>query len=190
MNTNSRLAATAAFATSVVLGVSGIIRITHEQSSESTTIGIEHLYLGGLTAALILLIPVALMFGRIAERPRTARVAIAGQVALAALTVVSNVRSEDPSYFAAVAIPSNLLWFGGFVALGVALKRSALVPNAIAVGLPVTWILTLPGSRFGGMILAAAFWLVVGWLTVNDELRRAGGSTVGPVEPSYRGATR
>jgi hypothetical protein len=173
----TRLAAPAATAAAALLGVSGIIRLTHEQSGESTTIGIEHLYLGGLTASLVLLVPVVLLLGRIAGRPRLARIAITGQLALAALTVISNVRGKDPSFFAAVAVPSNLLWLGGFVALAVVLRRSGRVPRAIAIGLPVAWVLTLPGSAVGGMVVAGAYWLVVGWLIAHDELVRRPGAT-------------
>jgi len=61
-------------------------------------------------------------------------------------------------------VPSNLLWLGGFIALSVALKRSGRVPAAIAIGLPVTWILTLPLSVVGGGIAAGAYWFVVGWM--------------------------
>jgi hypothetical protein len=138
-NISSRTAATAAMAAGVVVGSFGILSITDPQSSESTTVGIEHVILGGLTAALVLLIPVVLYLGRVAGRPRAALVTVTGQGALAALTVVSNVRGEDPSFFAAIAGPSNLLILGGLIALAVALKRSGSMSKPLAIALPLSW---------------------------------------------------
>jgi hypothetical protein len=176
LNTDSpiirRLAAPAAMASAVALAVSGVIQITDEQSSQSTTTGIEHVSLGALSIALLLLVPAVLRLAQIAGRSRGAIAASTGLVALASLMVVSNVRGSDPSFFAAVAVPSNLLWLGGFVALAVALKRSGRVPAAIAIGLPVTWILTLPLSVVGGGIAAGAYWLVVGWMLRHERLER------------------
>jgi hypothetical protein len=170
-----RFAAVTAIAASVAFSVLGIIHLTDDQSGETTTVGIEHVSLGGLTAGLVLLIPVVLLLGRLAGRPRLAAVPVAGMLGLAILTVISNVRGEDPSFFAAVAIPTNLLWFGGFVALAVALRRSGRVPQAMAIALPFTWVLTLPGSNVGLSIVGGAYWLIVGWLLLHDQLAvRAG----------------
>lgn len=176
LNLNSplirRLAAPAAMASAVALAVSGVIQITDEQSGQSTIRGIEHVSIGALTVACLLLVPVVLRLAQIAGRSRGAIAASAGMTVLGLLTIVSNVRGEDPSFFAAVAVPTNLLWLGGFVALGVALKRSGRVPAAIAIGLPVTWILTLPLSVAGGAIAAGAYWLVVGWMLRHERLER------------------
>ena len=167
-----RLAAPAAMAAAVANSVSGVIQITDEQSGESTVVGIEHVSLAALTLACILIVPAVLRLAQIAGRSRGAVAASTGLVALSSLMVVSNVRGEDPSFFAAVAVPSNLLWLGGFVALAVALKRSARVPAAIAIGLPLSWILTLPLSALGGGIAAGAYWLVVGWMLRHERLER------------------
>ena len=163
---------------SAALAVFGIIQITDEQSSQTTVVGIEHVTLAGLTATLLLLLPMMVLLGRIALRPRLAAIAMTGMSVLAALTVVSNVRGEDPSFFAAVAIPSNLLWFSGWTALAIALKRSGRVPAAMAIGLPITWVLSLPLSQFGASIIAAAYWLVVAWLVAHGELVRRRGAVV------------
>jgi hypothetical protein len=168
----SRPIGAAALLAAAAIGTTGIIQVTHEPSGESTVVGIERVSIGGLTLMLLALIPVVLALGRAVGRPRFAAVAIAGQVALAALTVVSNMRGEDPAIFAAVAIPSNLLWFGGWVALGVALKRSGLVPALIAIGLPIAWLLALPLSHFGGALLSAAYWATFAWLALHGELLR------------------
>jgi hypothetical protein len=171
----TRLASLGAMCASAALAVYGILQITDEQSSQTTVVGVEHVMLAGLTATLVLLLPMTILLGRVAGHPRIAAIATTGMTALAALTVVSNVRGEDPSFFAAVAVPSNALWFGGWIALAVALKRSGRVPAAVAIGFPITWILSLPLSQFGASLIAAAYWLVVAWLVANDELaqRRA-----------------
>lgn len=169
-NALTRIASLGAMCASAALAVYGIIQITDEQSSQTTVVGIEHVTLAALTATLLLLVPMTLLLGRIAGRPRFAAIAMTGMTVLAALTVVSNVRGEDPSFFAAVAVPSNLLWFGGWTALAIALKRAGRVPGAVAIGLPITWVLSLPLSQFGASLIAAAYWLVVAWLLANDAL--------------------
>lgn len=172
----SRLAAPAAMATSAALAVSGIIQIFDEQSSQSTSVGIEHVGLAGFTVMVLALIPVALHLGRLAGGSRGGGIASVGLAALGAISIVSNVRGEDPSFFAAVAAPANLLWLVGFTMLAVALKRNGRVPAAIALGLPVSWFFMLPLSMVGGGLVAAAFWLVVGWLALHGELARGGAS--------------
>jgi hypothetical protein len=168
-NISTRIAPTAALAAGVGACVFGIMSIADSQSGESTTVGIEHVILGGLTLLLVLLIPVVLHLGRLAGRPRAAAAAVTGQAALAALTVVSNVRGEDPSFFAAVAGPSNLLILGGFVLLAIGLKRNGVLPKSLAIALPVSWILTL---AMGGVFapIAGAYWLAIGWMLRNGEL--------------------
>jgi len=41
-----------------------------------------------------------------------------------------------------------------------------------AIGLPVTWILTLPLAVVGGGIAAGADWLVVGWMLRHERHER------------------
>jgi hypothetical protein len=176
-----RLAATAAIGAAAALAVGGIIQITDTQSGESTVVGVEHVTLAMLTTTCVLLAVVTLFLGRAAGRTRPAAVAATGMLVLAPLTVISNVRGTDPSFFAAVAIPSNLLWFGGWIALAVALKRSGAVPAKLAIALPFTWILALPLSAVGGGLVAGAYWLLVGWLIRHGELPRV---TVDRAQPA------
>jgi hypothetical protein len=130
--------------------------------------------LGGLTLHIVLLVPAALYLGRLAGMPKGTAALVTGQLGLAALTVISNVRGEDPSFFAAVAGPTNLLIFGGLVALAVALKRNGSLPTPLAVGLGVVWILTLPLSSVGGMVVAGGYWFTLGWMLEHGELPRPG----------------
>jgi hypothetical protein len=171
-NISTRIAPAAALAAGLAACVFGIMSIADPQSGESTTVGIEHVILGGLTLLLVLLIPVVLHLGRLAGRPRAAAAAVTGQAALAALTVVSNVRGEDPSFFAAVAVPSNLMILGGFVLLAIGLKRNGALPKSLAIALPVSWILTLAA---GGVFapIAGAYWLAIAWMLRHGELPQA-----------------
>jgi hypothetical protein len=130
-------------------------------------VGIEHVLLAGVTAALVLLIPVVLHIGRIAGRPRAAAVAVVGQGALAVITVTSNVRGEDLSIFPAVAGPANLAIFGGFIVLGIALRRQLRASMVLAAGLPLSWVAVFPLSRFGGPIFAAAYFATLGYLLLT-----------------------
>jgi hypothetical protein len=102
------------------------------------------------------------------------------EAAMRSLTVVSNVRGEDPSFFAAVAAPSNLLILGGLIALAVALRRGGALPRLLAIGLPLSWVLTL---ALGGVFapIAGAYWLAVGWMLRNGELPRPGIPATDPV---------
>ena len=181
INISTRTAATAALAAGVAICVFGILSISDSQSAENTTVGIEHVILGGLTLTLALLIPVVLHLGRLAGKPRAAAVTVTGQVLLAALTVVSNVRGEDPSFFAAVAAPSNLLILGGLIALAVGLRRRDVLSRPLSIGLPVSWILTL---ALGGVFapIAGAYWLAIGWMLRHGELPQGVGYPV--VTPS------
>jgi hypothetical protein len=176
-NISTRTAALAAMAAGVVIGVGGILQLTDAQSGESTTVGIEHLGLATFTGLLLLLVPVVLYLGRLAGRPRIATVAVIGQVALALLTVISNIRGEDPSFFPAVAAPANLAIFAGLVTIAVSLKRRGALPKAMAVGLGVVWIVTLPLSNLGGMVLAGGYWLALGWLLQHGDYPHAGTMT-------------
>jgi hypothetical protein len=170
---SSRAAAAGAAAASAALGVSGVLQLTHHQSGQSTTVGIEHVILGGFTALLVALVPAVLFLGRIAGRPRAAACSVTGQLLLAALTVVSNVRGEDPSFFAAVAVPANLLWLGGMAGVAVGLARGGRVPRVLAIALPLSWFAMLPLGPVGGSLVAGAFWLALAWLIANGELPRA-----------------
>ena len=85
-------------------------------------------------------------------------------VVLAATCVVSNVNGDDPSFFVVVAPVTNLLWLAGSVWLAFALRRAGRVPKAVWIALPFMQILALPLSAVGGMAVAGAYWLAVGYL--------------------------
>ncbi len=158
---SARLAAASALGAAAGSTLLGSLMLAHEQSSESTIVGIEHLTVAALSATCLMIVPVALFLGGLTGRPRRALVACTGLVLLAVLATISNVRGSDPSFFAAVAAPANLLWVGGLTALAVPLWRGRHVPRALAAGLPLTWALTIPLSLLGGGLLAAVYWLLI-----------------------------
>ena len=164
-------AAFCAMGAAVSLAIGGVLQLSDTQSGQTTVDGVaEHLILVSFSATLVLLIPVMLHLARLAGRPAVGVVMALGMGALAALGTISNVRGEDPSFFAAVAIPTNLIWFGGSIALAVMLRGRRLFPLALAIGLPLAWVFALPMSGIGGGLVAGAYWLTVGWLLRHDEL--------------------
>ena len=131
--------------------------------------------LGGLSTALLLTAPAILALARHANRPTGAQVAAVGMVGLAILATISNVRGEDPSFFPPVAMVTNLMWFGGSIALAVSPKRAGRISTRLAIALPLTWIAALPLSFVGGSALTGAYWLTVGYLMYHDALERRTG---------------
>lgn len=143
------------------LALTAVLQLTHEQASESTTIGgTEHLMVALLSITLLALVPVIHGLGRLGAR-RLALVPIAAQIVLASLATVSNVRGEDPSFFAAVAAPANLAILGGWIALAVVLRRRGAIPTWIAVALPLAYVGMIPASQAGGGLVSASIWLAL-----------------------------
>lgn len=144
---------------SAALALTAVLQLTHEQSSESTTIGgTEHLMVGLLSLTLLALVPVIHRLGKLGA-PRLALIPIAGQIVLATLATISNVRGEDPSFFTAVAVPCNLAIFGGWIALAVVLRHRGAIPTWIAIALPIAFIGMIPASQAGGGFVSALIWL-------------------------------
>ncbi len=85
MFNNLRLIATTSTAAALALFVAGVTQVTGTPSGETTVVGIEHVLLGCLSAALVLLIPVVLHLGLIAGRRETGAITAVGQGVLALL---------------------------------------------------------------------------------------------------------
>jgi hypothetical protein len=149
----------------------GIIEIAHGGLPEKVTTASEHAGLALFAAALVLVIPAVVALGRRAGRSQPALIAAAGLAALAAVSVVAGVAGHDPTIFAVVAPIANTAWLGGFVWLAVRLTRRRLVPRAIAIGLPISYLCTIPLATHGGGILAAIYWLMVAALLTGTGHR-------------------
>lgn len=125
----------------------------------------EHLLISLFAVGAALLVPATLALGRRAGTrlaSRAAAAAATGQVILAAAATWSNVTGDDAAWFPAVASVTNLMWLGGWIVIAVGLRRAGAVPRAVAFGIPLSWAVALPLSRFGGGLLAGGFWIAVG----------------------------
>ena len=172
MLNSTRFTAISAMVAGIALAVAGVIIVTDSQSSQSTVVGIEHVSLAGLSLACIAMIAPFRYLARLAGASKAAVVAPVGLVLLSLVSLVSNIRGEDLSIFPAVAGPANLMIFGGFVAVAIGLRRHARLPLALAIGLPLSWILTIPASAIGGCVLAGAFWTAVAYRIASQGLER------------------
>jgi hypothetical protein len=155
--------------TSIAVGVTvalfafqAYVQLTHEFATDSGLTGaIEYANILSLVATMAALTPVVLVIGRIADAPRATRVVLTGFAVLSALCISSAVNSGDLAIFPAVAIPANLMWFGGFIALGVVLFRQGAFERRYAFALPLVWVALLPFSQLGGAIVAAVLLVTV-----------------------------
>src|SRR5919198_671165 len=127
---NTRLAALGATVAGIALAVTGVIEVTDTQSAANATVGIEHVSLGAFSLALLALALPITYVGRLAGARRAATIAIVGQVLLALLCVTSNINGKDLGIFPAVAAPTNLMLFGGWAAIAIALRRRAGLSRA------------------------------------------------------------
>jgi hypothetical protein len=167
---NTRLAALGATVAGIALAVTGVIEVTDTQSAANATVGIEHVSLGAFSLALLALALPITYVGRLAGARRAATIAIVGQVLLALLCVTSNINGKDLGIFPAVAAPTNLMLFGGWAAIAIALRRRAGLSRALAVSLPASWIAALVLAAVGGGLVAGAYWMAVGYLMASDSL--------------------
>jgi hypothetical protein len=166
-----RLAAFAAGVVAIASVIGAIVRLTHEESSESTVIGFaEHLNISMFSVMLIGLVPLGFLVSRrVAGSVKPGFVIAVSAAALAALATISNFRGEDPSFFAAIAAPTNLAIFGSFIAIAVMGQRRGFEPKWILIGLPLVQLAAIPLNQFGGGILVAAFWLAIAAWANRDE---------------------
>jgi len=134
----------------------------------------EHVMMAGFSLALLMMIPAYALLSRYATGSTPVKFVAVGNVALAATITVSNINGDDPSWFVIAAPISNLLWFGGSIALAVLMRRAGRVPAWVYVGLPLAWIAALPLSPIGGPVLAGAYWIAVGSLVLLDSLEQRG----------------
>lgn len=133
---------------------------------------LEHVILSLYAVALLLLVPALLhLAGRVDAR-RPAVLASTGAVVLAFGMTATNLHGQDYSWFPAAAVPANLAWLAGSVALSVALWRRSRAPRWAAVTPVVTWVCGIPLSQLGGPVLSGALWLAIGALALAGTLER------------------
>ena len=169
----TRLRAAAVTAGGALFAAAGVVRVTHDSIDESKVQTVpEHLLILFFAAGLVLLVPGLLALARHAEGRLAVggRVAAAGTLVLAAAATASNLHGGDYSWFAAVAAPTNAMWLFGSIALAVGLRRTGRVPAVIALGLPISWIATIPLAAVGGGLLAGGYWMAVAYLMATGTL--------------------
>jgi hypothetical protein len=54
------------------------------------------------------------------------------------------------------------------------------VPAAVAIGLPVAWVATIPLATFGGGVIAGAYYLATGYLMAAGALDRTARAATQP----------
>ena len=155
----------------------GIVQLVHPQvQSESKVVGLAgHLNIAFGLVGMILIAPAFIALARtVSSRAATKAgwAAAAGTAALGLTSVTSLVHGSDYPIFLPVAAVTNVAWLGGSIVLAVILQRRHAVPALVAIGLPLSWVATIPLSHLGGGLIAGAYWLMVGYLLATDAIRR------------------
>ena len=172
-----KLAGPAAILAGAAFAAGGITEIVHSQRhAGNRVVGVAG-YLA-LSFFVVALISVAPSFLALARRARPgmatkAALAAAGTAVLGLTSITSIVNGHDLGLFNVVAPATNGAWLVGSIILAVSLKRAGTVPTAIAVGLAITWLATIPLATVGGGIISGAYYLALGCLLAN----RADGQT-------------
>ena len=163
----------------------GVTQIVHSQrQADNRVVGVAG-YLA-LSFFIVALLSIAPGFIALARRARSrvaawaALAAAAGTTILGLTSITSIVTGHDLALFNVVAPVTNAAWLAGSVILAVSLKRARRVPAAVAVGLPLTWVATIPLATHGGGILAGAYYLTIGSLLASETIERAGRAATQP----------
>ena len=155
----------------------GVTEIVHSQRHNgNNVVGVA----GYLTLSffVVFLISVAPSFIALARRARSeiavkaAVAAGAGTLALGLTAITSLINGRDLGMFNVIAPVTNAAWLFGSVIIAVSLKRAGTVSTAVAVGLPIAWVATIPLATVGGGVLAGAYYLAIGYLLVNNAIER------------------
>ena len=173
---SNSLAGRAAMLGGAALFAGGVTQIVHSQRHAGSNVAGLAGYLA-LSFFVVALIAVAPSFVALARNARTgiaqkaAIAAAAGTAVLGLTSITSLVNGHDLGLFNVVAPATNAAWLFGSLIIAVALKRAGNVPTAIAAGLPIAWIATIPLATLGGGVIAGAYFLAVGYLLANDSIQ-------------------
>jgi hypothetical protein len=180
-----KFAGRAAILAGAALTAGGVTQIVHSQrGADSQVVGVA----GYLTLSFfaVALLSVAPSFIALARRARSrvaawaALAAAAGTTILGLTSITSIVNGHDLALFNVVAPLTNAAWLAGSVVLAVSLKRARRVSAAVAVGLPLAWVATIPLATLGGGVLAGAYYLTIGYLLASEAIERAGRAATQP----------
>ena len=174
---SDRLAGRAAMLAGAAAAAGGVTETVHSQRHNgNNVVGVA----GYLTLSffVVFLISVAPSFIALARRARSeiavkaAVAAGAGTLALGLTAITSLINGRDLGMFNVIAPVTNAAWLFGSVIIAVSLKRAGTVSTAVAVGLPIAWVATIPLATVGGGVLAGAYYLAIGYLLVNNAIER------------------
>ena len=183
--TTDKFAGRAAILAGASFVAGGVTEIVHSQrQADHQVVGVA----GYLTLSffVVALLSVAPSFIALARRARSgvgtkaAWAAAAGTTILGLTSITSIVNGHDLALFNVVAPVTNAAWLIGSIILAVSLKRAGRVPAAVAVGLPLAWVATIPLATAGGGVLAGAYYLTIGYLMASDAIERAGRAAAQP----------
>ena len=155
----------------------GIVQLIHPQThNESKVVGLAgHLNVAFFIAGMILTAPAFIALARTVTSRAATRASWAAAAGVTVLGVVSTsslIHGSDYAIFIPVAIVTNAAWLLGAIVLGVVLQRRHAVPALVAIGLPLSWIATIPLAHLGGGLIAGSYWLMVGYLLATDAIER------------------
>ena len=164
----------------------GVTEIVHSQRhAGSNVVGVA----GYLTLSFfaVFLISVAPSFLALARRARSgaavkaAVAAGAGTLVLGLTSITSLINGHDLGIFNVVAPLTNGAWLVGSIVIAVSLKRAGTVATAVAVGLPLAWVATIPLATFGGGVLSGAYYLAIGYGLSTRAINRTPSPAPQPV---------
>jgi hypothetical protein len=175
---SDHVAGKAAMVAGAAFAAEGVVQLIHPQDSGSEVVGLAgQLVISFFIVALVAMAPAVIALGRYARPGRAQKVAtaVAGATTLLGLTsITSLVMGHDGVWFNVIAPLTNAVWLFGSIALAVSLKRACRVATAIAVGLPVAWIGTIPMATIGGGLITGSYFLTLGYLLSQDALASVG----------------
>jgi hypothetical protein len=180
-----KLAGRAAILAGAAFAAGGVTQIVHSQRhAGNRVVGVAgYLALSFFVVALISVAPSFLALARRA-RPgmatKAALAAAAGTAVLGLTSITSIVEGHDLGLFNVVAPLTNGAWLIGSIILAVSLKRAGRVPTAIAVGLPITWLATIPLATVGGGVISGAYYLALGYLLADHAAEKVASAAVQP----------
>jgi len=174
---SDQLAGRAAMLAGAAAIAGGVTEIVHSQRhSANNVVGVA----GYLTLSFfaVFLISVAPGFIALARRGRSrlamnsAVAAGAGTLVLGLTSITSIANGHDLGLFTVIAPLTNAAWLIGSIIIAVSLERAGKVSTAVAVGLPIAWVATIPLATVGGGVIAGAYYLAIGYLLINDAIER------------------
>ena len=173
-----KFAGRAAILGGAALVAGGVTEIVHSQrGADSQVVGVAGYHT--LSFFIVALLSIAPSFIALARRARSrvaawaALAAAAGTTILGLTSITSIVNGHDLALFNVLAPLTNAAWLLGSIILAVSLARTRRVPTTVAIGLPLTWVATIPLGTFGGGVMAGAYYLTIGYLMASDAIERA-----------------